>query len=175
MSDVEPTVAATTLPVATTHLHILRTTVAAIASQEIASLFRLPEPYWATITALVVMQSTLAASWTVSWKRLLGTSIGAIVGGGLAMLLPPSILTFAVALVASGLLCAFAGLDRASYRFTGVTLAIVMLVAGSQPAWIIASHRFAEVSIGIAVTLVLTAVWPERTATPPDPRPTTSK
>jgi hypothetical protein len=38
MSDVEPTAAATTLPVATTHLHILRTTVAAIASQEIASL-----------------------------------------------------------------------------------------------------------------------------------------
>ena len=52
MSDVERRAAATMLPVATTHLHILRTTVAAIASQEIASLFRLPEPYWATITAL---------------------------------------------------------------------------------------------------------------------------
>jgi uncharacterized membrane protein YccC len=162
MSDVELTAAATTLPVATTHLHILRTTVAAIAAQEIASLVGLPAPYWATMTALVVMQSTLAASWSVSWKRLLGTAIGAIVGGGLAMLLPLCTLTFAVALVATGLLCAFTGLDRVSYRLTGVTLAVVMLAAGSRPASIIAIHRFAEVSIGIVVTLVITAVWPER-------------
>jgi uncharacterized membrane protein YccC len=108
------------------------------------------------------MQSTLAASWTVSWKRLLGTSLGAIVGGGLAMLLPPCTLTFAVALVATGLLCTFTGLDRVSYRLTGVTLAVVILAAGSRPASIIAIHRFAEVSIGIVVTLVITAVWPER-------------
>jgi uncharacterized membrane protein YccC len=162
MSAVEPTAAATTLPVATTHLHILRTTVAAIAAQEIASLVGLPAPYWATMTALVVMQSTLAASWSVSWKRLLGTAIGAIVGGGLAMLLPLCTLTFAVALVATGLLCAFIGLDRVSYRLTGVTLAVVMLAAGSRPASIIAIHRFAEVSIGIVVTLVISAVWPER-------------
>jgi uncharacterized membrane protein YccC len=162
MSDVELTAAATTLPVATTHLHILRTTVAAIAAQEIASLVGLPAPYWATMTALVVMQSTLAASWSVSWKRLLGTAIGAIVGGALAMLLPPCTLTFAVALVATGLLCAFTGLDRVSYRLTGVTLAVVMLAAGSRPASVIAIHRFAEVSIGIVVTLVITAVWPER-------------
>jgi hypothetical protein len=30
------------------------------------------------------------------------------------------------------------------------------------PAWQIAFHRFAEVSIGIGVALVLTVVWPER-------------
>jgi uncharacterized membrane protein YccC len=81
-------------------------------------------------------------------------------------LLPPCTLTFAVALVATGLLCAFTGLDRVSYRLTGVTLAVVMLAAGSRPASIIAIHRFAEVSIGIVVTLVLTAVWPERAAKP---------
>jgi hypothetical protein len=155
-------------------LHILRTTVAAIAAQEIASLVGLPAPYWATMTALAVMQSTLAASWSVSWKRLLGTAVGAIVGGGLAMLLPPCTLTFAVALVATGLLCAFTGLDRVSYRLAGVTLAVVMLAAGSRPASIIAIHRFAEVSIGIVVTLVISAVWPERAATPLDPQPTTS-
>ena len=44
MSAVEPTAAATTLPVATTHLHILRTTVAAIAAQGIARLVGLPAP-----------------------------------------------------------------------------------------------------------------------------------
>jgi uncharacterized membrane protein YccC len=31
-----------------------------------------------------------------------------------------------------------------------------------------AFHRFAEVSIGIAVALVLTLVWPEREVAPPN-------
>jgi hypothetical protein len=40
-------------------------------------------------------------------------------------------------------------------------LAIVMLVPRMEPAWRIAIHRSAEVSIGIAVALVMTVVWPE--------------
>jgi hypothetical protein len=39
---------------------------------------------------------------------------------------------------------------------------IVMLVTRSTSAWSIAIHRFFEVSIGIAVGLVLSALWPER-------------
>ena len=169
MSQVPSTAIANAAPAVITRLHIVRTTAAALASQGIASLVGLPELYWATITSLVVMQSTLTASWTVSCKRLLGTAIGATVGGVLATLLPSSTLAFAMALVATGLFCAFAHLDRVCYRFTGITLAIVMLLARSRPAWIIACHRFAEVSIGIAVTLLLTALWPERTGTLAEP------
>jgi len=44
----------------------------------------------------------------------------------------------------------------------GITLAIVMLVVRVAPTWLVAAHRFAEVSIGIAVGLAVTAVWPER-------------
>jgi len=51
---------------------------------------------------------------------------------------------------------------RAAYRFAGVTLAITMLIARDRPAWVVAEHRFIEVSVGIAVGLVLTAVWPLR-------------
>jgi uncharacterized membrane protein YccC len=57
--------------------------------------------------------------------------------------------------------------DRSAYRFGGVTLAIVMLVPRSGPAWQVAFHRFAEVSIGIGVALILTVVWPEKEVTPP--------
>jgi uncharacterized membrane protein YccC len=64
-----------------------------------------------------------------------------------------------------GLLCAAVQADRSAYRFGGVALAIVLLVPRTEPAWQIAFHRFAEVSIGIAVALVMTVVWPERGAT----------
>jgi uncharacterized membrane protein YccC len=61
-----------------------------------------------------------------------------------------------------GVLCAVQGSERAAYRFEGITLGIVMLVPRMGPAWRVAFHRFAEVSIGIGVALVLTVVWPER-------------
>jgi uncharacterized membrane protein YccC len=52
-------------------------------------------------------------------------------------------------------------MDRSAYRFGGITLAIVLLVRRVEPAWQVAFHRFAEVSTGIAVALVMTVVWPE--------------
>ena len=39
-------------------------------------------------------------------------------------------------------------------------------VTRSDPAWIVAFHRFAEVSVGIGVALLLAVVWPETEATP---------
>ena len=50
---------------------------------------------------------------------------------------------------------------KTSYRFASIALAIVMLVARTRPAWVLAIHRFVEVSVGIGVGLLLTAVWPE--------------
>jgi uncharacterized membrane protein YgaE (UPF0421/DUF939 family) len=64
-----------------------------------------------------------------------------------------------------GLIRAVARSDLTGYRFGGITLAIVLLVPRTGPAWRIASHRFAEVSIGIGVALILAMVWPEREET----------
>jgi hypothetical protein len=47
-----------------------------------------------------------------------------------------------------------------------VTLAIVVLIPRSDPAWLVAFHRFDEVSVGIGVALLLSVIWPEREATP---------
>jgi len=35
-----------------------------------------------------------------------------------------------------------------------------MLVPGQIAPWLVAFHRFVEVSLGIAVALALTAIWP---------------
>jgi uncharacterized membrane protein YgaE (UPF0421/DUF939 family) len=58
-------------------------------------------------------------------------------------------------------ICALLHTERSAYRYAGITLTVVMLIARSQPAWIIAIHRFVEISLGILVGLLLTAVWPE--------------
>jgi uncharacterized membrane protein YgaE (UPF0421/DUF939 family) len=38
----------------------------------------MPEPNWATITTLIVMQSTLEASLDVSKRRIPGTALGGL-------------------------------------------------------------------------------------------------
>ncbi len=46
--------------------------------------------------------------------------------------------------------------------FAAITLSIVLLVARAEPAWVVALHRFLEVSAGIVAGLLLSAVWPEQ-------------
>ena len=60
--------------------YAIQTTVAAVASYLIARLFRLPEAYWAPISTLIGMQSTLVAALPVSAQYFAGTAIGAAVG-----------------------------------------------------------------------------------------------
>lgn len=143
-------------------VHSARTAVAAVVSVLVARLFRLPETYWAPITTLVITQSSLGAALQVSWQRFLGTALGAIAGAIIASRFGPHLLTFGASVFILGLFCAVPQLDRSAYRFAGVTLAVVLLVPRTSPAWRIAFHRFAEVSIGIGVALILAWMWPDR-------------
>ena len=147
-------------------VHSARTAVAAVASMLAARLFRLPEAYWAPITTLVITQSSLGSALAVSWQRFVGTVLGALVGAIVASQFGPHVLVFGTSVFILGLLRAVAHLDLTAYRFGGVTLAIVLLVPRPGSPWQIAFHRFAEVSIGIGMALILAWVWPEREAPP---------
>lgn len=147
--------------------HSARTAVAAIASFVVARALGLPEAYWATITALIVMQSTLGAAAAISAQRFAGTALGAAMGALLATYFGSSIVAFGVAVFVAGLLCSFLRLERSAYRYASITLAIVALVARSTAPWVIAVHRFVEVSVGIVLGLALTALWPESLLLPP--------
>jgi len=147
-------------------VHSTRTAVAAVASLLVARLFQLPEAYWAPITTFVITQSSLGTAFTVSWQRFVGTALGALVGAIVAGHFGPHVLVFGTCVLILGLLCAVAHSERSAYRFGGVTLAIVLLVPRTGSAWRIAFHRFAEVTVGLGVALILAWVWPEREETP---------
>jgi uncharacterized membrane protein YccC len=136
-----------------------RTALAAAASFLIARLFGLPEAYWAPISTIVVMQSTLGAALKISGDRFIGTLLGAIAGGLLSRYVSQVWWVFALGVFFLGILCALLRLPD-SYRFAGITLAIVMLIPHAAEPWTVALHRFIEVSIGIVVGLVITAIWP---------------
>lgn len=141
--------------------HVVVATIATVASLLIARLFRMPEYYWAPITTIVVMQSTLGAAWTISKQRFIGTAIGAATGAFLATCFGTNVVVFGAGILVSGLICASLHLERNAFRYTGITLAIILLITRPQAPWIVAVHRFAEISIGIAVGLAITAIFPE--------------
>jgi uncharacterized membrane protein YgaE (UPF0421/DUF939 family) len=137
-----------------------RTTIAAVVSLLLARLLKLPEFYWAPISAIVIIQSPISPK-TVAWQRFAGTALGAAVAALIATFFSAGALVYAVAIFLCGALCSLLRLSGA-YRFAAITLSIVLLVAHQHPAWIVALHRFVEVSLGIAVALAVAHLWPSR-------------
>jgi len=146
--------------------HAARTAVVAMTSLLVARFFKLPEAYWAPITTIVIEQSSLGAALGPSWHRFLGTMLGAALGAVAASQMSvPNVAAFGVSVFILGLLRVLPRIDLSGYRFGAVTLAIVLLVPRTGAASTIALHRFIEVSIGIAVALALSVVWPEEVPT----------
>ena len=142
-------------------IHGVRTAIAAVASLLVARLFHLQQAYWAAIATMIALQSTLGSAWTVSRDRLVGTALGAVAGGLLASYVDENIAAFGAAVFVCGPICAALGVDRAAYRYAGITLVIVMMIAHTERPWLVAAHRFVEIAIGLGIGLILTALWPE--------------
>lgn len=138
-------------------IHSVRTAVAAVVSMLLARSLKLPEFYWAPISTIVILLSTIDPL-TLAWQRFVGTALGAAMGALIASFFGPSWLAYGIGIFVCGILSAVLRLHGA-YRFAGIALSIVLLIAHTAPPWRIALHRFVEVSLGIAVALVTTLVW----------------
>ena len=142
-------------------LHIARTTLAAAASALIAHACHLPEPMWAIITAFVVTQSSLGATWEVSRQRLAGSILGSILGALLAISFRHDLLVLMIGAFVMGWICKFLRLSHSAYRFAGVTLVIIAMPRYDNPSWV-AVHRCLEVCVGIVCGMAVLAVWRSR-------------
>src|SRR5438309_11611935 len=138
--------------------HSVRTALAATASVIVARLVQMPEAYWAAIATLVVMQSSLGATLTLSIERVVATALGASVGAVEANYFGANLAAFMLAIFFIGLLSFGFRLEKTSYRYASVTLTIIVLIPRTNHAWIVALHRFIEVSVGIIVALAVVAL-----------------
>ncbi len=108
-----------------------QTAVAAVVSYLIARMFNLPEAYWAPMSTLIVMQSTLSAALPISAQYVAGTAVGAVVGALTDFYFPTNVWAFGIAALVIGLLCVMLRIEKSAYRYASITLAIVMLVLRS--------------------------------------------
>ena len=124
----------------------------------LARLLKMPEYYWAPISTIVIIQSTIHPL-TLGWQRFVGTALGAVLGAALATYFHPTAVVYGLGIFLCGMLAWLLRVGGA-YRFAGITLSIILLIPRGRDPWIVGWHRFLEVSLGIAVALVVTMVWP---------------
>jgi len=139
--------------------HSFWTAAAAMLSLSSAKLLGLAEYYWAPISAIIVMQSTLGQSWDTSKQRLIGTVIGALFAGAFNYVFPEvNTLNFGLGIFIMGMICYAMRLTVSAYRLGGVTFTIILLMHHSEVAWRIGFDRFVEVSLGICAALLVSFV-----------------
>lgn len=135
-----------------------RTAVATVASLVIARSLRMSEFYWAPISTIVILLSTINPL-TLAWQRFAGTALGAALGALIATYVHSNWLVYGVGLFVCGILSSLLRIGTA-YRFAAIAMSIVLLIAHDRSPWVVATHRFIEVSVGIAVALLATVLWP---------------
>ena len=153
--------------------HSIRTAVAATGSVLLARLVQMPEAYWAAIATLVVMQSDSRWHSKASIERITDfESLKVLRRDGYGrinrsrrgkLFRSESDRIHACGFFYWPGLVSFR-LEKTAYRYASVTLAIIVLIPRTNPAWIVALHRFIEVSVGIIVALIVVALCSERSA-----------
>jgi uncharacterized membrane protein YccC len=143
----------------------LQMTVAGLAAFAIGHLFALSQVYWAVLTAVIVIQSSIGGSLKASFDRFFGTIGGAAWGVAVSLTLPHAgALSLGLALAVALVPLAVGVARWPRYRVAPVTAAIVLLGTASEAGVAAAAlDRVFEIGLGSVVALgVALAVMPSR-------------
>lgn len=145
-----------------------RGTVAAVIALAVALLLKLECPYWAAMTALIVIQPTRGLLLEKSYYRLVGTAAGSV--AGMMMLLSsrsPAMLTILLALWLAA--CVGAGNLQYGLRsygamVAGCTAAVIAMAGYNNPPHLhdLVFGRIACIVIGIVVSTTVTLFFTHR-------------
>ncbi|HEY6008429.1 MAG TPA: FUSC family protein [Geobacteraceae bacterium] len=145
-----------------------RGTVVALAALLVAVILGIENPYWAAMTALIVIQPTRGLLLEKSFYRLVGTVVGSV--AGLLLLLStksPLVLTVALALwiaTCVGIGNLLYGLRSYAFMMAACTCAVIAMSGYQNPHHIheIAFGRIACIIVGIIVATGVTALCTPR-------------
>jgi len=110
------------------------------------------ESYWAPIAAVVVLYPGRDDTTRAGADRFFGTALGSVIGWASAAWWGGDLTVYGLALGLAVALCYLARRPGAS-RLCAVSVSVITLVPRSEPAHVVALHRFLEVSYGVACAL----------------------
>jgi len=134
------------------------TAITAVSCLYITNWFKLPQGIWAVMSSIVVMQADAKATISASWMRIIGTLVGALIGGLFLSLWGYHGWSLGLGVGIVVVICALLKLIE-SYRIAAVTVAVIMLTGHADASWTTAIYRFLEVFLGILVALAISALF----------------
>lgn len=118
---------------------------------------------WTVMTALIVVQAYLGATYTAAWERFLGTLIGSIFGGLFTILLGAHPLSLGISIFLTISVCSLFKLEN-SIKIATISVAAVMVLWGLDPTispWTFAFFRFLDSMAGILIAVFIAhLLWP---------------
>lgn len=132
--------------------------VSAVVADLSFGLFHLNGVIWAPISAVIVTQPTMHPSIRASLMRVAANTIGAFIGAILATVVGYSLLSMAIGVVVTGLVCHFAKLDEAALRPAYAAVVIVTL-SNETHAWFGSMDRVLGVTVGCLSALAVGSVF----------------
>jgi len=137
----------------------LRATVAGMVAVVLSDLLGLTQGYWAVLTSVLVLQSTIGGSLKAACDRLVATLLGGVCGLAGAYAVLEGLLSDASALALLIFLLSLLASSRPNYRLAPVTAAIVLLIdPGHAHALESATHRVLNIAIGSVIGLAVALV-----------------
>jgi len=143
--------------------HALQLGTAVLLAFGLSALLRLPEGFWAVMSALIVLRPTVGSTLGAGWDRVRGTAAGTLIGlAGVWLHHLPGFggSTTSLAIVA---LLAATGALLPALRSAPITALIVLGSSGigDHSALQVAALRAIEIGIGVATgaLLSLTSLW----------------
>ena len=116
----------------------------------------LREGFWASITAIAVVQSELGATQSSARDQFAGAAIGGVISVILVTVAGEHLAVYAAAVILSMLACWIVNVSSAA-RISGSTVTIILLVPHTGGAGGMMLSRIAEVGWGVVVGVAI--VW----------------
>jgi len=112
---------------------------------------------WATISAIIVLESTHYETYTSAKNRIVGSFIGAVLSGIYLLMFPFTIVGFAATIGVGVLVCYIFRVPQ-SVKLTGITISVIMIVStiGKDLHPVTnAVLRFVESGIGTSMAIIV--------------------
>lgn len=135
-------------------LRVIKSGLAVMISALIAVYFNLSTPFFICMTAFISMERTLFTSLALGRNRVVGTAIGAIIGGALSIYFPGNSIAAGLGVMLAIKICTSLKLNGAIFISGIVCIACTLHVSNGHGVDY-AFHRTVETFIGMLVSIVI--------------------
>lgn len=135
-------------------LRTIKTGIAVTCTGLVSKLLELQYPFYAVIATIISMDNSISSSFTKGKNRMLGTTLGAVLGTVMVMIKPESAVLTGIAVMIVITVCNLFHWNG-SIVISGTVIAIIMFNLNNRDPFLYALSRLGDTFIGISVALLV--------------------